>query len=301
MGRSWAMGHLHAQHLLAAQQLWASHLAAFGTAFGTAFDTTFDTAFGADEVDAGNVAFLAMSSEAASRRVQAAIAEAQGAERRRLALGFKGYVIAALKSQHANFVVTQLVRSLPVEDLQFVVEELQAQAKAMAMNRFACRAVVCLVKLHGRTDLVQPLADQLLTDAPSLARNEFGHHVLEAILCHGSYDHRKSVLLSLGEDLVHLATHRRGSYVVQALLRHCCASCCWCCEASETPLRKAVRELMAAADDLFCSQAGCHVLRELRETASRLCLAWHKAVQACIDKAAAVERPCARHGRKILL
>lgn len=288
MNHFWAMDHLHAQHFLA-QQLWVSHLAAFGAAFSTT------------EVNAGNVALLAMSSEATSRCVQAAISKAQGYERSRLAMGFKGCVIAALKSQHANFVMTQLVGALPMEDLQFVVEELQAQAKAMATNRFACRAVVRLVTLHGRTALAQPLAEQLLAESVSLARNEFGHHVIEALLCYGSYEHRKSILFALGEDLGDLATHRRGGYVVQALLRHCCASCCWCCEASETPLRKAVNQLMAAAEVLFCSQAGCYVLQELRGTAARLCLDWHKAVEARILQAAAIERESARYGRKLLL
>jgi hypothetical protein len=71
------------------------------------------------------------------------------------------------------------------------------------------------------------LIDEFLDEVVDLTRHIFGHHVIQAVLEHGSPEHRHRIADALigpfqdGETLLRHALHRNASRILEAVLLHC--------------------------------------------------------------------------------
>ena len=176
---------------------------------------------------------LATTNQEGSRYVQWLLDALEEGSRVAVAEAFAGSVVPTLKSQHGNFVITKIVQELPLESLGFIVEELRGRVLELSTHRFACRALIRLVALHCRDPTLQhDIVDAVISEAPRLARNNYGHHVLDALVVGGTDDQRRRVLAALRYDYLACALHVRGSYTIQALLSHCVRACCYCAACS---------------------------------------------------------------------
>lgn len=146
--------------------------------------------------------------------VQRALRHSSREERLQMAGELKGRVLDASRSASANFVLQCLAELLLPADLQFIVDELQGHAAAVARHRFGCRALQKLVvKCPG--EQVGGLVAELLEHAAELARHRFGNYVMQLVVEHGLPAQRQQVLDVLESDLQDCVTHRMCSHVIQ--------------------------------------------------------------------------------------
>lgn len=207
------------------------------------------------EALSGNIKELAFDA-AACRVVQRALEKASLEESASLAQEMDGHVLDALRSPHANHVITKIVEILPVSRIGFVFDELTCCARQFARHRYGCRVLSRLVEQNA--DLEQPsrqmecLIGELLLEASELSRHAFGHYVIEAILQYGGPDHVHRICNALRMELLRNAKNRCATYVVEKTLL--------CCDEDDQKIM--IHELFASPDvliKLVDNQFGCHV------------------------------------------
>ena len=68
------------------------------------------------------------------------------------------------------------------------------------------------------------VVQEVVAGARDLIRHNFGHHVLQTVLEHGSDQHRSLLHPLLMEDLLQNASHRSAAYVIEKALVFCNAT-----------------------------------------------------------------------------
>lgn len=104
---------------------------------------------------------------------------------------------------------------------------------------------------------VSALADELIAEAQHLCRHKFAHHVIQAILEHGSSSQKRQIADALRGKIHLFALDRNASYVVETALLHCDKNDQ---DALATGLVSGGPERIA---HLAKSECGAHVLRSL--------------------------------------
>lgn len=104
--------------------------------------------------------------------------------------------------------------------------------------------------------MLDAVADGVLEDAAELSRHPFGHHVVEAVLEHGSDRHRQRFAAALRGKLARGARNRSASYVVQRALDTCAA-------AERDVMAEELLGKPQNIPALARSQYGCHVVKSL--------------------------------------
>jgi len=132
-----------------------------------------------------------------------------------------GHVRAAAESPHANYVVQKIVELMPPSHSSFVVNELKGACAYFAQHCYGCRILCRLVEHSIGGDAFTELVSELLVDALSLSRHQFGHYVMQSVLEHGSQEHHKQLVAALCSDIRQSAQHRWASHVIEKALYYC--------------------------------------------------------------------------------
>lgn len=207
----------------------------------------------------GHVAVLAFHAHG-SRVLQEVLDVASAADFLNIAGELQGAMRMAVVSPHACHVVEKLLLLLPAAVADRLLAELVKATPEVARDRRGCRVLCRALEHHGPIfeDGFEALVDAVLADAAELSRHPFGHHVVEAVLVHGSDRHRQCVAAALRGRLARGARNRSASYVVQRAL---CT-----CNAKERDA--IVCELLGKPQNITAlarSQFGCHVVRTILE------------------------------------
>jgi len=159
-----------------------------------------------------------------------------------LAEELRGHIRAAIDSPHASLVVQKVIDVLPMAQARFVIDEIAGAGIEIARHRNGCRilsraferysvqdsvGVVCGADVAAgcvvetRNSSVMALMDEVLCEATALGRHPLGHFVIEAILQHGTCEHRAKVAGSLHGCLAKSAKNRCASHIVERALQLC--------------------------------------------------------------------------------
>mmetsp|Transcript_49478 Transcript_49478/g.117762 ORF Transcript_49478/g.117762 Transcript_49478/m.117762 type:complete len:515 (+) Transcript_49478:53-1597(+) len=155
------------------------------------------------------------------RIVQAALEAARGSERADIVNELTGHVREAMGSPHANYVIQKVVEVMPIELARMVAQELAGIAADACRHRYGCRIMSRLVQQFASNSCVTRLVEEMMKEITDLARHNFGHHVVNAILEHGTKKHKRGIAKELAKDMLTNATSRNGTYVVERALLHC--------------------------------------------------------------------------------
>jgi len=190
------------------------------------------------------------------RLIQSALEIASPQVAAELANELKGHVLELVTSPHGNYVIQKVITHLPVKASTFIVEEICGSGSKMARHRYACRIICRLIEYCSSLDITMRLLEEMLLDVSELCCHNFGHHVIQSVLEHGSDHHRRQVLAALSTDPLGFAKHRNSSYLLEKALSLCS------CEELEGLLQLARPDVIA---DLALHQYGCFVGQALME------------------------------------
>lgn len=74
-------------------------------------------------------------------------------------------------------------------------------------------------------DGAQMMIKTILDNAEALCNDQFGHHVIESILEHGTFDQKHQIAVALHsnmrQDLAAYVLDRHATYVIESALKHC--------------------------------------------------------------------------------
>lgn len=136
-----------------------------------------------------------------------------------LAKDMRGFVVEAVHSPCANYVLQKMINVLTISEVPFVVEELAAQGMELVCHEYGCRIFCRLVEHAAHDGRTAELLDHILLETDWLVRHKFGHHVVERVLEHGLPHQRRSVSQALREgSLVRNAWDRTAVHVIEKAL-----------------------------------------------------------------------------------
>ncbi|CAJ1390295.1 unnamed protein product [Effrenium voratum] len=164
-----------------------------------------------------NVQALALT-QFGSRVVQKAIAGACVAERERFA-GLLHFATELYVSPHGNHVLAKLIEVLPSSRLVCIAEAMRSQAPTVARHQFGSRILERLME-HCSEEQIGFLLDELMDDLEALARHPFANFVVQHIFEHGLEDRKALCFRRLLPHVLQHATHKTASNVVQRMLEH---------------------------------------------------------------------------------
>jgi len=127
-----------------------------------------------------------------------------------------------IRSKHGNHVVQRAIDEFPSDSTQFIINEcIRAGVFTVACHDYGCRVLCRLIEHAGETKQLVCIIEAIFKDAKDLCLRQYGHHVVDCILRHGSEEQRHKVFKVLEEDFTHFATHRYGSFVIETALANC--------------------------------------------------------------------------------
>lgn len=139
----------------------------------------------------------------------------------------RGSIMQAIKSKHANYVVSRALEVMPTSLIEFIAEELQGQVVEIAKDRFGCRVVVRFVKHHGCCTWdrhVVAMFKEVAHDLAHLGRTEYGVHVVKEFLDSHNPEHRQAVAKAIQLSAYNEARHRCACCIVEKALTNCDAA-----------------------------------------------------------------------------
>jgi len=172
---------------------------------------------GALEELRGSVPHLSLD-VAGCRVVQEALRVAEPSAAASLASELRGKVWQTIDSPYGNYVVQKMIELLPASLVSFIAEELRGYGVEVARHRFGCRALCRLLEHAGSVATTVALVDEALPFLADLCADEYGHHVVECMLEHGSETQVAAVADGILSNLPRFAFDRHATYVVKAVL-----------------------------------------------------------------------------------
>merc|ERR1719210_1309332 len=92
----------------------------------------------------------------------------------------------------------------------------------LVCHEYGCRIFCRLLENAALDRSIAELVDSILPETDWLARQKFGHHVVECVLEHGLPRQRHSVSQALREgSLMRNAWNRSAVFVIEKALLHC--------------------------------------------------------------------------------
>jgi len=204
------------------------------------------------------------------RIVQRALDLATMADQEQIVANMEGFVLEALQSPHANYVLQKCIEVVPPQKLEFVLKELKGQGVFVARHRFGCRIIQRAIE-RCTAEQTEELIGELLLDAAQLVRHTYGNFVMQHVLQYGTSDQNHQIAEVLLTDAIRFAKHRIASHVVS-----CAVSCC-----SPDDIQSLTEVLLGEQGqvaDLMNRQYGSYVLREVNRVNTRLSDAGKKSV-----------------------
>jgi hypothetical protein len=196
------------------------------------------------------------------RIVQRAMELSTSADQERIVANMEGFVLEALQSPHANYVLQKCFEVMPSHMLQFVITELKGQGVFVARHRFGCRIIQRSIE-RCTAEQIEELVAEILMDAPQLVRHTYGNFVIQHILQYGTPKQVHQIAEVLLTDAIRFAKHRIASHVMS-----CAVSCCAPDDVQQ--LTDLLLGEKAQVADLMHRQYGSYVVREVNRVNTRL-------------------------------
>lgn len=174
------------------------------------------------EATVANAYNLATSDKSSSRALQLALQCAPSKDAAALALGLRGHVRAIIWSMHGNYVLQKVIEVIPASVACFIVQELRGVAAEVARHRFGCRVLCRLLEhLSSSDDQTCSLIDEILEDAMELCRHNYGNFVIQHILEFGLASQKHVVACVLSKDISVNARHQNAAHAIEKALSYC--------------------------------------------------------------------------------
>jgi len=165
---------------------------------------------------------LATSDKNSCRAMQLALGSAPAKDAAALALGLRGRVRETIQSMHGNYVLQKIIEVVPASVSSFIVEELLGIAAEVSRHRFGCRVLCRLLEHLSPSDQwISALVNEILRDAVSLCRHTYGNFVVQHILEFGLADQQHEVVSALSKDLRGNARNQHASHGIEKALSFC--------------------------------------------------------------------------------
>lgn len=167
-----------------------------------------------------------------------------------------------MKSPHANYVVQEIIRKIPLEQIDFIVQEVEQMG--LVLHQYGCRIVCRLLENYDSmqpSDSMKRILERLVQWSGDLILKLGGHRVVESLLEHGQASHKAKILTELKAMPIEVVAHHdRGAFVVAKALQHGCAE----------DVDKLSEQILAQGPERLARMAsgwsGQHVARALIET-----------------------------------
>jgi len=180
------------------------------------------TASDSQEAVIASAHYFANADARSSRAMQLALESAPLKDAMALALGFRGHVRECLASGHGNYVIQKIIEVLPAKFSAFIVEELLGIGGEVSRHCFGCRVICRLLEHTTQWDTTMlELFDEILQDAHSLCGHRYGSFVVQHILEFGSPELKSRVASLLCVQVLSLARNRTSSRSIEKALEHC--------------------------------------------------------------------------------
>lgn len=107
---------------------------------------------------------------------------------------------------------------LPIEIADLFAEELIGIAGRVARHRYGCRILCRLLEYSAASHGAITIVNELLKDVIELCRHTFAHHVMQAVIEHGSPAHRRAITHALMESAPATLVGKNASYVLETAI-----------------------------------------------------------------------------------
>jgi len=169
-----------------------------------------------------NAYMLATSDKSSSRALQLALQDAPSKDAAALALGLRGHVRDIIWSMHGNYVLQKVIEVIPASVACFIVQELRGVAAEVARHRFGCRVLCRLLEhLSSSDQQTCSLVDEILQDTVALCRHNFGNFVIQHVLEFGIEEQKHTVACALCKDISGNARNQNASHAIEKALSCC--------------------------------------------------------------------------------
>jgi len=175
----------------------------------------------------------------------------------RLLATFRGSVLQAAMSHHANFVLQKYINDLPSEAVRFFIEELCDHTMHVARHVTACRVLQRLIE-HCPHQFMEPLYENLLLGASELFNHKFGNYVMQRLLEHGNAEVRSRLAGMICSNAGSLVRQWASCNVVRCAFMHCSAE----------DVRKMAHAIAPDASEwrsVVKHRHACYIAKEIRQ------------------------------------
>eukprot|EP00439_Symbiodinium_sp_Y106_P071797 s2789_g13.t1 len=140
--------------------------------------------------------------------IRAAIEVATSSDRPILLSAFRGSVLDLCQSKSGHEMLVQLIDSVPVFSLGFMVcEMIQNSKKLLSMHRYASNVMESML-LHFHPSQLVEISSKVVEAAPSLARDPHGSRVLQTLIEYGNPTCRELLFRKLLPEIAMLTSLR---------------------------------------------------------------------------------------------
>lgn len=132
-------------------------------------------------------------------------------------------VTDCINDQNGNHVIQKAIENIPIEKLQFIIDQLQNLISKYATHPYGCRVIQRLLEF-GDAKTREIILSELAPHYSKLITNEFGNYVIQYILksCNDSTNDlltSKQQIISLVYDkILEFSCHKYASNVVEQIL-----------------------------------------------------------------------------------
>uniref|UniRef100_A0A7S1F8M4 PUM-HD domain-containing protein n=1 Tax=Noctiluca scintillans TaxID=2966 RepID=A0A7S1F8M4_NOCSC len=229
----------------------------------------------------------ALRSAAAKHRASSSTVRSEGlSELKHIASAFQGNVLKAATHACANYALQVLLEVAPVELIEFVPSACVNRGLDLCRHRIACRVMIRIVRhlLPNGSQAANQLVAELVAHSSRLSKHEYANYVMQALLDHGSNEHRREIVAGLsnghGDELLRVALNRHGNCVIQRALRLCSAGIT---DGMVSELSYAGSILVQEPFGRYVARTVCSVLpsRDHRRQSLEYFLTWSGGVAMC--------------------
>lgn len=129
----------------------------------------------------------------------------------------KNHVLDCVRDQNGNHVIQIVVKAVPAEYTQFVVDAFIGQVQHLATHPYGCRVVQRLLD-----HCVEPGRSQILRElhacASTLVSDQYGNYVTQHVIEHGNPEDRAKIIALVVQHLIPYSKQKFASNVVEKCL-----------------------------------------------------------------------------------
>jgi pumilio RNA-binding family len=140
---------------------------------------------------------------------------------RTIAKELTGSVVKCVEDQNGNHVVQKCVERLPLEDINFIPDEIRGKAERLSLHCYGCRVIQRLLeRLPTSSTQSAFLTAELLRAVKTLAQDQYGNYVVQHAIDYGRDTDKEKIMRCIAKrDLVLLSCNKFASNVVEKAVR----------------------------------------------------------------------------------